>query len=743
MEHYERNNRPLRIAIDFSIWQFQIQSGKGGSNPELRTLYYRLLRLFSLGIQPLFVFDGPNKPPFKRNAKTTQHGASLANLLSKQLLNLFGFPSHTAPGEAEAECALLQKNGVVDAVLSEDVDTLLFGSRMTFRNWSTEDLRGNKSPTHVNVFTADAMKDGAPGLDSDGMILIALMSGGDYIPAGVPRCGIKIACEAARAGFGRDLCRLSKTNTIGFRQWRERLKYELETNESGFFRVKHKALRIPEKFPDMTVLGYYTNPAVSSLEKVSQLATETNWIANPDISRLRDFVIKAFSWDYLSGAKKFVRGLAPALLVNSLLLRANVCDEGSKELEVQEKGESNIITSICGRRSHFATDATPELRVTYTPLNIVQLDLGLEKKDDRPIEVDSESEVEEIGPLEKTQTLSTSVVKRRVTPAYDPSLPARLWVLETYVKSGVPLMVKNWEEAIRKPKKPRVKPQTSKTSSNQGSIDSFMKVSKPSVRLGRGHEAADDEALSQLRRDGLAQAPLEPAGDAINLPPPATPRNVKNITKPRAANVDGERRVRSRRTQLTLTPNPKGSKVNSSLIGSDVNPWTLSKRPLDTLNAKISSKSRYSALGIYGSPSPRNSKANLADEPSDEVERSTPVSPTLSSDSLPSLSTIISPSIRKANERQNAVSTVSIDISSSPIEALEKLAEIRLSPTRSSNLPFAMPSSPVEASKSRKLIALRESLEGSWRAVEPLEAKAVYTKTLYDEVEAIDLTSSP
>ena len=66
------------------------------------------------------------------------------------------------------------------------------------------------------------------------MILVALMSGGDYILAGVPGYGVKIACQAAGVGFGRDLCRLSSKDTIGFNQWRERLQYELCVNESGF-----------------------------------------------------------------------------------------------------------------------------------------------------------------------------------------------------------------------------------------------------------------------------------------------------------------------------------------------------------------------------------------------------------------------------------------------------------------------------------------------------------------------------
>ena len=102
--HYAEHSRPFRLAIDISIWLFQIQSGKGGSNPALRTFYYRLLRLLSLNIHPLFVFDGPNKPLFKRNKKVGGPGvrvASVPEFLAKQLLKQFGFPWHVAPGEAE------------------------------------------------------------------------------------------------------------------------------------------------------------------------------------------------------------------------------------------------------------------------------------------------------------------------------------------------------------------------------------------------------------------------------------------------------------------------------------------------------------------------------------------------------------------------------------------------------------------------------------------------------------------
>src|SRR5271154_5607895 len=136
VEHLEKTGRPFRIAIDVAIWQFQNQSGQGGANPALRTLYSRFLKLLSRPIHPLFVSEGKNKPLTKRNKTVKAYGTCMLDEISKELIQAFRFPYHTAPGEAEAECALLQRRGVVDAVMSQDVDTLMFGSTTTLRDWS-------------------------------------------------------------------------------------------------------------------------------------------------------------------------------------------------------------------------------------------------------------------------------------------------------------------------------------------------------------------------------------------------------------------------------------------------------------------------------------------------------------------------------------------------------------------------------------------------------------------------------
>ncbi|KIW03895.1 uncharacterized protein PV09_04738 [Verruconis gallopava] len=442
VEHFEKTGRPLRIAIDISIWLFQIQSSKGGSNPALRTFYYRLLRLISLSIHPLFVFDGPNKPPFKRNKRTGPNVASVPEFLAKQLLKQFGLPFHLAPGEAEAECALLQREGVVDAVLSEDVDTLMFGSGLTFRNWTPE-ANKSKVPTHVNLYDACTTKD-ISGMDREGMILVALMSGGDYVPEGIPGCGPKTACEAARAGFGHELCQISRRDVDRLRDWKERLAHELHTNENKFFSRKHGKLAIPDDFPNPEVLGYYTHPVVSSMDKIRKLEAELKWDMDIDFRKLRSFTADAFDWTNLSGAKKFIRNLAPALLVRELRMKGEALARSLHEPAKPTTNEEPYIKAIHGRRNHVSADHVAELRITFTPHELVPIDLAVEEPDD---EISNESSDEEGRTGYGDREAPGSPTKKKAPSRYDPTEVEKLWVLESYVRAGAPLTVREWERS--------------------------------------------------------------------------------------------------------------------------------------------------------------------------------------------------------------------------------------------------------------------------------------------------------
>ncbi|TKX24738.1 XPG I-like protein [Elsinoe australis] len=531
VEHYVQHNRPLRIAIDISIWLFQIQSGKGGSNPALRTFYYRLLRILSLNIHPLFVFDGPNKPPFKRNKRVGGPNvkvSSIPEFLAKQLLKQFGFPMHLAPGEAEAECALLQREGIVDAVLSEDVDTLMFGSGTTMRSWTPE-AKSSKVPTHVNVYDAPTTKEGS-GLDREGMILIALMSGGDYIPEGIPGCGPKTACEAARAGFGAELCKLKKRDDAGFKEWRERLRHELWTNESKLFKQRRR-LDIPDDFPNREVLGYYTSPCISGPDRLATLRDTLRWDMPLDYPSLRSFTADAFDWVCIGGAKKFIRNLAPAILTRELRLRAEQGANDGDDLEIQASAEDRLVKAIHGKRTHASTDNMPEIRISFLPMNIIPIDLSQEPPDEEAQtqpddDADSDAPVNDDVGIESNCPASP---RKRGPSKYNPEEMEKIWMMDVFLRHGVPLKVQDWEASFKDPKKYLATKRAAKeagakkkTKANggmpRGALDRFTRVSKPGLSRSDLAKARSPE----LDSIDLSEIPSSSAPARLDLARPAS-----------------------------------------------------------------------------------------------------------------------------------------------------------------------------------------------------------------------------
>ncbi|KAM3482379.1 hypothetical protein MY5147_000227 [Beauveria neobassiana] len=458
--------RPLRIAIDVAIWQFQAQAARGGTNPAIRTLFYRLVRLLAIPVQPIFVFDGPNKPTTKRN-KRSGRGDGVANSQAKRLIRLFGLPALDAPGEAEAECALLQRHGIVDAVLSEDVDTIMFGCTKTLRNWSAEG-KTVTAPTHVSLYDTAAVAN--HGLDRQGMVLVALMSGGDYLPDGLPGCGVKVACEAANAGFGSSLCKLKTSDTASIDAWRAELRHELVTNESGHFRTKHKSLNIPDDFPNMEVLRYYTHPVVSPKTNLETIRQKLQPMTI-DLASLREFTRETFDWDYREGAIKFIRVLGQAMLIQNLMQSCN------------------LIQDITKRRTHFSTDATPELRLSYIPQEVVPIDLSTEVSEDisygrAGLALNSD---DDFAPSQATEA--------KTPQTFDVTVPELAWVLEDVTKHYAPESIHRFEaaeaaKALRKsPKKKQAKKAAKPakdTGMPTGAIDSFFRISKKSDATTEG-----------------------------------------------------------------------------------------------------------------------------------------------------------------------------------------------------------------------------------------------------------------
>jgi holliday junction resolvase YEN1 len=111
-----------------------------------------------------------------------------------QLLNNLRVAHHRAPGEAEAECAMLQALGIVDAVWSDDGDALMFGCTTLIRQHKQN---GERVKDHVRIYRADRILQ-EHDFDADSYVLFAMLAGGDYVVEGLRGCGAKTAAIVRR-----------------------------------------------------------------------------------------------------------------------------------------------------------------------------------------------------------------------------------------------------------------------------------------------------------------------------------------------------------------------------------------------------------------------------------------------------------------------------------------------------------------------------------------------------------------
>ncbi|KAL9058433.1 MAG: hypothetical protein Q9162_001728 [Coniocarpon cinnabarinum] len=259
-QHFQATGRPFRIAVDEAGWRFHnlddfkiaaIREKEPRANPKEKAIFHRIVSLLHLHIELLFVFDGPRRP-WKRGRPSGGVKYERIALLTK-VLDALKVPHHRAPAEAEAEYAKLQQRGIVDAVWSEDGDTLMFGCSHMLRTYRDGGKSDAKSKTHVRVHrSADVLAQ--TGLDRNGLILFALLSGG------LNGCGPLTAVKAARQGLGTGLSGAYLPFELDV--WRAELQQFLSSRARA-------NVNVPLDFPSKIALRNYRDPIVSSDEELA------------------------------------------------------------------------------------------------------------------------------------------------------------------------------------------------------------------------------------------------------------------------------------------------------------------------------------------------------------------------------------------------------------------------------------------------------------------------------------------
>ena len=233
------SNKVIAIDAYNAIYQFlasirgpdgmQLMDSQGRITSHLSGLLYRNINFLSLGIKPVWVFDG--KPPSLKTAeierrrqikkdatvkyekaiaagemeearKYAQQTTSMKDGMvkeSKQLLGYFGIPYIDAPSEGEATAAHLTNTGQAYASASQDFDSILLGAKRLIRNFTNSGRR--KIPNRNTYIEIEPeIIETAKTLESlqvtpEQLVDIGILIGTDFNPDGFERVGPKTALK--------------------------------------------------------------------------------------------------------------------------------------------------------------------------------------------------------------------------------------------------------------------------------------------------------------------------------------------------------------------------------------------------------------------------------------------------------------------------------------------------------------------------------------------------------------------
>jgi flap endonuclease-1 len=211
-----------KIAVDASLIIYQqllsnnknfFYNSEGKITNHITGLFYKIMNYITLGIELIFIFDG--KPPdnkqlciqdrkeksekakqllknpdikgeekFKLEKASTRVTKEMIDDV-KQLLNLMGVSYiHPEVGEGEAYASELCRMGFVDYVLTEDMDSLVYGCPNLIRNCIDKDL---KRKGVVSIFNYDKLIESLK-LDHSQFVEFCILCGCDYCSS-VPKIG--------------------------------------------------------------------------------------------------------------------------------------------------------------------------------------------------------------------------------------------------------------------------------------------------------------------------------------------------------------------------------------------------------------------------------------------------------------------------------------------------------------------------------------------------------------------------
>lgn len=466
------------------------------------------------------------------------------------MLNLLRIPTHRAPGEAEAECARLQQEGIVDAILSEDGDSLMFGTSLLFKTYyEKKNGKKTKSTTHVRVYNASEIM-AKHGLDKEGMICFAMLAGGDY-SKGLHGCGPGNALRAAQHGLGRSLCRYADAELRTM--WRLELIDFLKGSVS-----------VPSDFPDPKILKKYKEPRVCTPDELHGLSVlRHGWGSRPiDEKKLRSFLRFYFNiW-----TKGYIKHVLPLLLIKTLTQTQPGQEASNKIYDIK------VVNPRKRKLDEGEVEKSIERKITFDPRHVSSLDLT--------IQPDSE-EGEDWSQLET-----------KTDGPFDPTARVDCEVLECVLRRSAPHVLTAVAEEIALREGKRSKNKLNKTAEIEGEAgeqsgnkskreEGIASITPPTSHKhprGRPQKLAESTNRDTAKLQPMTLA-ADNSGSSTNTP--AARMTVIDLTLDSDADDENPKKPR------TMTPNSSRPTFSGNTLPVSALPDSLVSASVDTMYADI------------------------------------------------------------------------------------------------------------------------------------------------------------
>lgn len=343
-------------------------------------------------------------------------------------------------------------------------------------------------------------------LDSQSLVLFAVLAGGDYAVGGLRGCGPKIAAIVAkrRLGLANALCHASQADLAN---WRVLLQDSL---------LEHgRDCAVPPTFPDFKAVRNYCKPNVSTDDQLYKLrGLKKGWDPAIDQPKLRFILRERFHFS----TREYLKHIMPIFLTRRL---ARLRPEHADAQRLENLALGIRLKRARKQKTQKGLPLKAEGKITFSPLDLSEVDLSIMPNGED----------------------WTRFAGKDGTP-YDPLADLECEILRCFLENGLPQGALEEEQPASKPAKNRRK------ASGEDELEDLSTTKK------RGKSSVGSDPNPPVGKPGSSSLHGDVCGNSAKKPKkPAGKKSASGIASKADEGSDGQP-VRKRQKKAKALEQP-------------------------------------------------------------------------------------------------------------------------------------------------------------------------------------------